>query len=100
MLYFKAKGNSQLLRVTVTDEDTGDPVIAATVNVTLIRNGAQVPGETWPLAASHVGAGVYEAALSENLDLAAGDILTAVAEVDDGPGRKRVSRIAGFAEEA
>ena len=75
-------GNSNVIEwVDLTNSATGAFDTGATVTVTLQdRDGANVTGETWPVAMPYVAAtdATYRATLSNDLELVAGRVYTAV----------------------
>ncbi len=79
--------NSMLLELQdLTNSKTQAVITSATVTVTLKDStGAEVAGETWPLAMGHVSGGTYDATLLDTLVLVNGDQYTAeITAVDAG----------------
>lgn len=69
----------------------GSTVTTASVAVTLYNNetDTEISGETWPLAMSHVGDGLYQAGLSDSLSLSTCLICRAHITADNGAGLHR-----------
>jgi len=85
-------GNTTIFEVqSLTHSVDGTPINNATVTVELQDpDGAQVTGETWPLAMSYVSGsnGVYRATLPSTLVVTTGVGYTAIVKADDGSGSK------------
>jgi hypothetical protein len=64
-------GSDNLIELAdLTDTQTGDPVLDAYVVVTLIdATGAEVGGETWPLAMELTSTDAYVATLTHDLEI-------------------------------
>jgi len=62
-------GNSNVIELqALTNSATDAADTGATVNVTLKdKTGAEVTGQSWPAALSHVSAGTYRATLEDDI---------------------------------
>jgi hypothetical protein len=77
-------GNSQVIIADGLKDRDGAAITNGTVRlVALVDNrGRDVTGVTLPLAMSHVGEGVYEGALPDDLGIRAGSIYKATVTAD------------------
>lgn len=58
-------------------DEAGTAVTGAVVNITLLSDGTEISGETWPLTMTHTSGGDYEVELSDSLNLTSGQRITA-----------------------
>lgn len=81
--------NDNLFEVVgLKDAADNSAITSGTITVTLVDSaGTQVTGETWPLAMSHVGAGLWRATLVDTLSLTAGNFYTAQVSANAGAGK-------------
>jgi hypothetical protein len=88
---------TMVIRLESLVDQEGDPVVAATVEMTecVDYHGETPVGLTLPLALVHQGAGTYEATLDAGVEISEGVILTAtiVATAPGGTTREWVERI-------
>jgi len=91
-LHIIYEGNDMVLELRgLQGEVSGDYIDTATVTVTLTDSaGAEVAGETWPLAMPYVTGsnGKYRATLADTLTLTVGQKYTATISADAGAGLK------------
>lgn len=98
-VYYKSSNVLELLGLK--NAVSGAYLNAATVNATVYRDGAAVPGQTWPLVLTYEAAsnGNYRGTIEDTIEVQVNDLLEVIVTVNGGAGLVRRFRVWARVEE-